>query len=294
MRYDKTRHNLTDEIPLLLSTAYDEYAKDDSNPCSICREHPEQRGKRMHFHGSDIGACVRQTAFKLSTPKEDYKTQQYQVHPMFLKDGHTHEETILNAFKFDKNFNIFANQNALELKAYIPWFNTAIPGTDAKVEIEKFMLSREKDKNLGERPSVRHYAIIAHVDGLVTYTDPDNDSVDGNVLEFGIECKSVKDETWKKIMGGEIEDKWYGQMQGYMFITGIHRWYLVVKNRISSKILPPIRFDYDVQYMTKRLTKLNQIYTFVNYAKEVPIPAGMTEKDIQCKYCSFSDKCWSK
>ena len=289
MKFDNSKYKLTDEIPMLLSTAYDDYAKQDTNPCSICREHPEQDGKRMHFHGSDFGSCVRQVAYKMSTFKKDYAQRFHSVHPMFLKDGHVHEETILKSFEFDRNFAVFANANVMELKAYIPWFNTAIPGVDVKVEIEKFLLSKKKHNDLGEKPEVRHYAIIAHVDGLVTYNDPD----DNTQLEFGIECKSVKEETWKKIQGGEVDDRWYGQIQCYMFITGIHRWYLVVKNRTTSIIQTPIRFDYDMQFVMQRLRKLNQIYTFINYEKEVPIPAGMKKNCYQCTWCDFKEKCWS-
>jgi hypothetical protein len=169
----------------------------------------------------------------------------------------------------------------MELQQKIPFIDpTRID--NVKDVMMKFVITPIKNRVVEKR----HYTLIVHVDALGTYKDEEEE------VDFVIECKSVKDETWKKVMNGEIEDKWYGQMQAYMFVTGIHRCYLVVKNRISSRILPPIRIDYDVLYVVNRLVKLNQIYTFVNYGREVPIPKGWTKKNPNCRYCDFNETCW--
>lgn len=286
MLINTKKPRLDDELPMLLADAYDNYASKDSNPCSICRDTTQLGGKRMHFHGTDIGSCYRQTYFKMTRTKESYQKPSWN-HPMFLKDGHVHEETILKAFESNPAFTIRFGDDykgeVMELQQKIPFFNR-LEGVDVLDKMTQFVLQPVKNRVVEKR----HFILVTHFDALGLYRDGDEE------IEFIIECKAVKDETWKKVMGGEIEDKWYGQIQSYMFTTGIHRAYLIVKNRTSSRILSPIRIDYDRNYMIKRLVKLTQVYTFVNYGREVPHPKGWTPKNPECKYCDFNDFCWKK
>lgn len=287
MQIDLNKHRLTDEIPMLLSEAYDNHARNDSNPCSICRSNPDQQGRRMHYHGSDFGQCPRQTYFKMTREKESY-SKPLSMHPMFLKDGHVHEEAILKSFENDKCFSIQTGSNyageIMEIQTKIPFFDPT-KKVDVKDEITKFVSKPLRSRVVDVQ---RHYLLITHFDAVATYKENEDDIG----IDFGIECKSVKDDTYNKVSKGEIEDKWYGQMQAYMFATGLDVWYLVVKNRISSRILSPIRIDYDPKYVIQRLTKMNQVYTFANYGREVPIPTGWTKSNPQCKWCDFSDICW--
>lgn len=286
MNIDTNKYALTDELPMLLSSAYDNYAAKDSNPCSICRENPQQLGKRLHFHGSDFGQCPRQTYFKMTREKPSYTKTSFN-HPMFLRDGHVHEETILKSFESDPQFTIqFGDDykgNIMELQLKVPFFDPT-KRVDVRDAITEFVFKPSKNRIVEKR----HYLIIGHIDGIGIYKENEEDLG----TEFVIECKSVKEETFKKVQKGEIEDKWYGQMQAYMLMTNIPRCYLVVKNRISSRILSPLRIDYDPKYCIQRLVKLNQVYTFANYGREVPTPSGWTKSNPNCKWCDFNDTCW--
>ena len=95
------------------------------------------------------------------------------------------------------------------------------------------------------------FYIIGHIDAML---------VTPNSVE-GLECKAVKQAMWKKISEtGEINDEWYGQMQGYMVISELDRWYLLVKHRESSKMMMPIRIDRDIPYIVERMNRLEDIY----------------------------------
>lgn len=286
MQFQTTKATRRDPLPMLLADNYEVNSRINIPPCTICQERPQQKGKRMHFHGSDFMACPRQTYFKMTTEKDKYEGAVYSVHPMFLKDGHLHEHSILEAINGEgiKVTPMSMPGEEAQLKIPVPFFDPTVH-PDAKERMTRFVTNRTAKEFVIEK---RHFLIIAHVDGLGTYTDPDS----GEITEFGIECKSVKDETWKKLQAGEIQDTWYGQMQIYMFLTGVPVWYLCVKNRTSSVMMTPFRIDYNVEFVIRRMVMLNKIYAFANYGRPVPIPANKKKDDYECKFCPFRSNCW--
>lgn len=293
IQIDLKKYQLTDEIPMLLDDAFRKYNEQDNHPCSICRQHmKDQEGRRMHFHGSDFGSCSRKVAWKMhrgNVPAN--KLVPYEAPAWYLKDGHLHEASILTAFAHDKRFDIFINQNEAEIKFHIPFFDpTNSEDGDSKMMTKKFVLT-PYDKRVSwhtNDPQRRRYTLVAHVDAIVKYT-----SEDGEKETFGIECKAVKEETWKEVKSGLISQEWWGQMQCYMFVTGIDKWYLVVKNRTSSAIAPPIRVDYDPAFVISRIQKFNKVYAMLNYQKShlIPIPKDKNPKDKECLFCPFGREC---
>lgn len=132
------------------------------------------------------------------------------------------------------------------------------------------------------------FYLVGHVDALLTTPSG----------LYGIECKAVKDAMWKKIIEtGEINDEWYGQMQGYMITWQLDRWYLIVKNRHTSKVLMPIRIDRDEEFIVDRLIKLDEVYTRIMSGQEQPQREHKTSKDYECEWCPFGNNvgdgsCW--
>lgn len=290
---DQKKFALTDEVPMLLGAAYDKWATNSPHPCSLCREHPEQQGKRVHFHGSDWGTCHRRTTFKMSMGDSYHQPiVPYRASEHFLKDGHTHEATMMSAFDEFSGLAVFANYNEQQLIQDIPFWN---PGKhpDVKEKIQAYVLTPQKKRfaDMAIPEGMRRYKLVGHVDGIGLYIDPDTKAE----IPFGIECKSVKEDTWKDVLAGNISDSWYGQMQCYMFLTGYDRWYLTVKNRVSSKMHTPIRINYDWKYAAKMVMRMNKSYALVNrrMADVVPVPKDKSVRDIECKFCSFAGMCWT-
>jgi hypothetical protein len=138
------------------------------------------------------------------------------------------------------------------------------------------------------RFNFNNYYMIGHVDALLTTP----------YGIYGAECKAIKDVMWKKIIdNSEINDDWYGQCQGYMITWQLDRWYLIVKNRHTSKILIPIRIDRDEEFIVNRLVKLDEVYTRIMSGHEQPQREHISSKDYECQYCPFGNNigdgsCW--
>lgn len=67
----------------------------DRTPCSICRE-PETKLPRLHFHGSDWGACRKKVMYECFFGHEDDRDPRWRT---FLFDGHFHEYSIVSALR---------------------------------------------------------------------------------------------------------------------------------------------------------------------------------------------------
>ena len=66
MKVDLNKYVLDDEIPMVLSDAYDAYANKSDHHCSVCKATTQLNGKRMYFHASDVGSCPREVYFKMT------------------------------------------------------------------------------------------------------------------------------------------------------------------------------------------------------------------------------------
>jgi hypothetical protein len=267
MQIDRTAYQYSDSLPIEMLDAYLN-AEVSEAPCQLCKEHPEQKGKRAHFHGSDIGACPRQTYFNMTEGKLNHETG---VKAAFLQDGHLHEAMMLQALS--SKFNIIAPKNSQELREAIPMWE--------KEKIAEFVADKT---SLIPSNGDRTFLLIGHVDGFIV--------IDGEDQPYLLECKAVKDYTWDKVKKGEISDTWYGQVQVYMFMMGIKRSYLLVKNRGTSEMLMPIRIDFNAEWITKKLRMLVQIYKCVNTNTEVPKPKDKKGTDSDCRWCQFNSKCY--
>ena len=271
VKIDNSEYQFTDVMPALMLNAYNKKSE-NSAPCQLCAEHPEQQGRRVHFHGSDVGSCFRSSYFKMTTGQSEEIAG---IKDAFLSDGHLHEHAMLA--RISRDFDIVMPKNSAEKRVAIPM------STDAEF-LRKFVDSQ------GELPidSYRKFTLVCHFDGLIA------ESTEPNANVYLLECKSVKDYTWKQVKAGEIKLEWYGQMQSYMFATHIYRCYLLVKNRTTSEMMLPIRVDFNPEWFADRLKKLSIIYQAINVQKEVPRPIGKKATDSDCRFCLFKDGCYSK
>lgn len=273
MQIDITEFQYTDPVPIRMLAAYNNYGRRDTQPCQLCKEHPELEGRRIHFHGSELGACPKQVQQKMILGKYTEASN-----PNFLLDGHLHEAAILEAIDSSEDFKIYAPKNSMELRMQIPVLN------DLNL-LKKYVTDEELQLTISD--SRQKFTIIGHYDGIVST------NLNGVQQDALIECKAVKDYTFNEIKKGNISDVWYGQMQFYMLATNIPITYLIVKNRITSNILLPIRINKDDDYITNRLKVLTNIFRFINEGKEVPKPPNKKHTDSDCRFCPFRGQCYS-
>jgi hypothetical protein len=193
--------------------------------------------------------------------------------PWFLKDGHFHEEAILNLLrqgtadpsKLDdsiESIRVYAAKNTEELFQRLPY----------------------KDS----KGALREFVIVGHWDGLLSigYTD-------GRFEEFLLECKAVKDATFNKVKAGEISNEWYGQIQTYLSMLGLKAAYLLVKNRTTAEVLPPIRIDLDSNYLKKRRQVLAEVHEYLTQGNGKLVDREhVSRKNDECFFCKFKTQCW--
>lgn len=276
MQIDLQKYLFTDSLPIAMLDAYNT-AEMSEAPCKLCKEHPEQKGKRVHFHGSDIGACPRQTYFKMT---EGGTFKETGTKAAFLQDGHLHEHMMLQAIA--TKFNIWMPKNEAELRLFVPILDT-------DEQAVKFINNREI---VTIQNGIRRFLVIGHIDGALTMADDEVHCTDDPQKPYLLECKSVKDYTWEKVKKGEISDTWYGQMQVYMFMLETDRAYLLVKHRNTSELMMPIRVDFDEEWFKKKLRMLSQIYKCINTATPVPKPPTKKITDSHCKFCQYKERCY--
>ena len=138
------------------------------------------------------------------------------------------------------------------------------------------------------RITLPDFYIVGHLDAIISNGDK----------SYGIECKSVKQARWKQIKEEqEIPDEWYGQVQGYMILWEMDRWYIFVKHRETSNVLHPIRIDKDLDYMAQRLNKLSEIkHKIINNLGQ-PNRERKHHKEYECLWCPLGNNigdgsCW--
>lgn len=253
------KNNLTDIVPSSLSMAYYKGASmkaSDSHPCSVCRKQPlGDSAARYHFHGSDLGACAKATLHKMQGLAGKPQGGSSDV---FLMDGHANEAEMFDYINLgldpSSGLKVIGSQNADEL------------------------IYEKLFKDLGMQ-----FRIIGHTDGYI---------LRNNAPVAGIECKSVKEYTWKKVKEGTISEIWYGQIQFYLLGTKLPSWYLLVKNRGTSEFMLPIIIKPDLNYLKSRLSKLKEVQTALvkgtDIVREIKNPS-----DSQCKFCAYYDQCWT-
>ena len=172
----------------------------------------------------------------------------------FLNDGHMHEALVLS---------------------------TISVGFGDKAQILRYSNEEEAIVEFGKDI---HVKIVGHPDGYIKY----------NGLEAIIECKAVKDYTFDKVKGGEISREWYGQAQYYLLAKKLSVAYFIVKNRITSKILRPIRIDFDSKWIKERLIILQNIMGMIMGVIPHQIPDREYRKNSgECKFCPYFSSCWS-
>ena len=269
-------------------------------PCSLCRERPEG-AVRGHFHGSELGQCMLKTyndclsGSTFEDPLEGRVTQDdIDGRAAFLLDGHLHEENIIsNIAASGMNIIGFANDEKYEGKIQVygrenngkeesKWdFVMPHPNTPHREEVLKGF--------------DEVFLLVVHLDGLLEIT---NKKTDERIL-VGVECKSVKQYTWKKISEtSEISNIWWGQIQGY-FLKNHHiaRFYLIIKHRHTSQLMKPILIMRDDAYINRRLNILNRVYNAI--LEDDPKKYGIVKehdssKDSECKFCPYWKICWGK
>lgn len=261
---------MDDPIPTLVIEAWMRSVMTNTLPCSGCNASLEKLKKgaeRIHFHASDVGACGRRTQYSMQFPLKAMTG----TDPWFLKDGHFHEEVILRLIREGSADPKALDESIESISIYA-----------AKNEEELFSRIPYKDS----RGALKEFVIVGHWDGLLSVG-----YVDGRFEEYLLECKSVKDTTFSKVKAGEISNEWYGQIQTYLHQLGLKAAYLLVKNRTTAEVLPPIRIDFDPKYLKKRRQVLAEVHEAVTSGGLVPREHETRNND-ECFFCKFKTKCW--
>lgn len=254
---------MNDPNPIMLWMAYQEgfnKLASSSTPCSICRTKCFEHGElRTHFHGSEVGACARQVYYNLiSLEKRPPVTN-----GAFLMDGHNHEAEIIQGI----------NTGLTDGLRIVP-----------SVNLDELVFERRMNGTVNDDQTGLLFTIIGHTDG---YLLKDNKPI------AVIECKSVKDYTWKKVKDGIISDVWYGQMQAYMMMSNLNVCYLLVRNRGTCELLQPILIPLDKEYLKTRMSKLKEILIAVYNGGDIEKEAEKKTDNI-CKFCDYKYNCWGE
>lgn len=286
-------NDLTDEVSYSLYKGYGRGAnhrKNNSQPCTLCRKAQKEgvKGIRIHFHGSEFGACMLKTYNNMTEGVNVEIIKGYSA--AGLSDGHAHEKEIFtNLACGDLEVVPFENQdqNQKEIGVYYK--------KPKKRDIGPYDFRFGKDGELtGEdKDEYTHvFNMILHLDGMYAFS---------NSKVFGIECKSVKDYTYKKIAKtGEISDIWYGQMQAYMSwgtFVKLDTFYLIIKSRHSSDIYRPIRIERNDAYINRRLNILYRIHRAIieDDPEKYDIKKEHETKGAsECRFCDYKERCWGK
>lgn len=271
-------------------------------PCTLCRDKPEG-AVRAHFHGSEFGQCMLKTyndcisGTTFEDPLEGRVVQDdIDGRAAFLLDGHLHEENIIaNIQSSGMDIIGFGNKDQYEkqIQVYVNSKQTEMSVFDYKDFVMPHPAAINRDKIL--KGYEETFKIIAHLDGMLNVKSKKT----GKEMIVGIECKSVKDYTWKKIKEtSEISDIWYGQIQAYFLANGhIERFYLFIKHRHTSQLMKPILIMRNDKYVSRRLNILYRIYNSIleDDSKKYGIKKEHdSPKDSECKFCQYKDRCWGK
>ena len=260
------------------------------SPCTICRNKPDD-AIRAHFHGSEFGQCMLKTyrdclaGLTFEDPLEGrVKEDDIDARAAFLLDGHLHEENIIK--------NIAASGMTI----------VQLHGDEFEKEVQVYIKENKNGKHDFTMPHkggevtkgfLKVFKMICHLDGLLEVV---NKKTNQGML-VGVECKSVKDYTWKKIKEtSEISNVWYGQTQNY-FLTNhnIARFYFFIKHRHTSQLMKPILITRNDEYVNRRLNVLYTVYeALINDDDSKIIKEHDSPKDSECKFCPYKERCWGK
>ena len=289
-------NDLEDEVSYTLFKGYARGAnwrKNNSQPCTLCRKAKKEgvEGIRIHFHGSEFGACMLKTYLNMIEGVSEEVIKGYSA--AGLSDGHAHEREIFTNLACGNCEVVpFANedQNQKEIQVY---YKKPKKGKD--VEEYEFRFGKDGELKGNEKKEYQYvFNMILHLDGLYVA----NPQMNAEKV-YGIETKSVKDYTYKKIAKtSEISDIWYGQTQAYMCwgtFTMLDIFYIIVKSRHSSDIHRPIRIKRNDAYISRRLNILYRIHRAIveddpekyNIEKE-----HETKGASECRFCDYKERCW--
>lgn len=265
-------------------------------PCSLCRGKPEG-AVRAHFHGSEFGQCMLRTyndcisGTTFEDPLEGrVKEDDIDAKAAFLLDGHLHEENIIkNIEASGMNILGFGNEHEKVIQVYMKESDE-----EGRYDFMMPTVTGEQRKN-ALKGFETVFKIIAHLDGILVVKNKKT----GDEMVIGIECKAVKDYTWKKIKEtSEISNVWYGQTQAYFLSNHvISRFYFFIKHRHTSQMMKPILIKRGDRYINDRLNILYRVYMAIleddpktyKIQKEHDSP-----KDSECKFCPYKERCWGK
>lgn len=146
-------------------------------------------------------------------------------------------------------------------------------------------------ENQGEQiRDILGFKLVSHMDSVIMTPDR---------AVYGLECKAVKDKNFSKYKDGIIDPIWYGQIQSYMFSNNIDCFYLIVKNRDTSKIHIPIKIEKDLAFIATRLNVLKDVAQAIHLSKNnnrdrQPNRKHDTSKNVECEFCPFKYACWKE
>lgn len=276
----KWETRLDDPIPALVIEAIARTTNKDSTPCSICRDNAKlikKGASRTHFHVSDGGACKRRVLYSM---REPLKARGFSS-AAFLADGHLHERDVLERMGEGLNLMMIADP---ELQQDVGQMMVIAASNQEELQA-KIPYTSDNEMN--------QLLLVGHWDGMMVIARDEGDEV--RLLE----CKAVKKPKYDKVRGGYMDKEWYGQMQFYMKMLSDHlkklevkSGYLLVKNRETSQSLPPIRVDFDSNYLKKRRDALIEVHTALTKTGGMVNREHKNRKNDECKWCRFAEQCW--
>lgn len=228
-----------------------------SMPCSLCREILEQ-GKGTTIDGELV--LVRDHFhggdFGKCARKLFWEMTRGRVEGFmsftFLIDGHLHEKSMLTNIEM------------------------GLP------EGYKILILDNMSEQITE---LLGWKLVTHCDGYLL----DEKGASVAILE----CKAIKPKYFDEIKKKqEIRDEWYGQGQSYLFALGEQVLLFIVKNREDSKIHFPIQIDKDMDYIAKRINKLNEVFNRIKNNLGQPDGEHRNPKDFECQFCPYNKECW--
>ena len=244
------------------------FNKLQSNPCGLCKQNEDKvynDGAMIHFHGSDWGKCRRMIQYNIMFPEKISSDKD-----KFFFDGHLHEESIIRALRSMGYFIDFTYDQINEKINNVPGsllFNN-IP---LNFNIASYA-HQDKFVNI---------QTVVHPDGIITH----------NKEKVLIECKAVKNYSFPKYKEGFIPPTYFGQMQAYLHVFKLERGFLIVKNRDTSDISPPLLVKADPEFVKKKIIELTGIIKGLLEDKLIKRPYD-NNKNFECKYCTYKERCW--
>lgn len=292
----KIELNPVDTLSRLLYDKHKEGASvlSSTPPCTVCRKPKPEGSVRGHFSGSDFFRCMLavyndcNNGVIFEDPLEG-KIELDDKAP-FLLDGHLHEESIIKniAASGMTIIHMHGDEYEKQIQVYVR------KGNNGRHD---FVMPHKGSRNevQAKEGFEEAFKLICHLDGLLEVKSKKT----GREMLVGVECKAVKDYTWKKIKEtSEIPNTWYGQMQAY-FLTNhsIERYYLFIKHRHTSQLMKPILILRNDEFINRRLNILYRVYNAIleddpkkyNIEKEHDSP-----KDSECKFCPYKQQCYGK